>query len=87
MRDHIELNVERFYKFLNEHNIKDKWEHNTRIGHPSKGVDGYFIGMNSERQANKWIVTAFNWGETPEGWNYWNELNKLWISELHQNSL
>lgn len=85
MKDAIEQNIEKFYKFLKRYDAKDKWEHNTEIGHPNKGVDGYFIGMSSERQANKWIVTAFNWNNTPEGWNYWHQLNRLWTSQFQNN--
>jgi len=74
---------ENFYNFLVDNKVLDQFIYN---------FDNYKLKeMNySEllhRNKNDYILWAFAWDETPEGHDFWLNLNYKWIDFLHTNNI
>lgn len=88
----------KFLQFLKKHNAMAKYKHNiietideTKIGdvlsvlsckkmidpHMRHGQDFNYYGYYMQL-----INYAFCWSDTPQGHNYWENLNDLWVDEL-----
>lgn len=61
--------------FLKDHNALEKYQANFD---PNYG-DLYF----STSKNQTFIIWAFDWEKSPEGWDYWNDLDDLWQERLH----
>jgi hypothetical protein len=72
---------EDFYKFLVDNNALDKYIYN---------FDNYKEINYSEllhKNKNQYILWSFDWSNTPEGHEFWSNLNYKWINFLHTNNI
>lgn len=71
-----------FYDFLISYNSSQEWVKNLENDKsPLVELDThndvlYFLKNNGRY---RYISNAFHWQNTPEGWYFWNRLNKIWI--------
>ena len=70
----------RFFAFLKENGIYEKWLYNLRKRHQSNEIwwwnSSYQILYKDK--CNGAIIRAFCWIDTKEGHDFWNELNDEW---------
>ena len=59
-----------FFKFLVEHDALFPYINNLDL----EEKQNLF-----QNRSEFWIVMAFRWSNTPEGYNYWSILNNLWL--------
>lgn len=73
----------RLEKFLINRGLLEKFKYNfDRYSYHSYE---WFIGKYSESTSA--IHMAFQWDETPEGEDFWNEVEDEWIECLENNTL
>lgn len=78
-----------FYKFLLKHRILCSWLENVKTQHPnSKGVPQY----NENHDILQLLDTCYNidnsflWSATPQGHDYWLDLNERLMSEVRKTN-
>jgi hypothetical protein len=76
------LILKRFYSFLKENNIYDVFLYNCYLFSNNKDVIEnmvYFITVGIKQYNGIYLIgDAFDWSETSEGIQFWNEINKKW---------
>lgn len=74
-----EKDMEQFIQFLKKHKALTKFKTNLK----QRG----FIGVKSikrlcsKRTLFNFMLLSFSWAMSPEGDDYWNNLDKLWFKE------
>jgi hypothetical protein len=76
------LILKRFYSFLKENNIYDVFLYNCYLFGDNKDIIEnmvYFITIGIKQYNGIYLIgDAFDWSETSEGLQFWNEINKKW---------
>lgn len=77
-----------FYKFLEANGALIAWEQNytiyqAKLDEPKSRAE-YF--HRNTAAAHRWIMRAFCWSHTPQGYDYWSDLHYKWINHLSQNN-
>jgi hypothetical protein len=77
-------NMDKFVRFLKEHKAFSKFERNRN---KSNERSNYIESLREhidvcDRQLAVYIGSAFAWGLTTEGTEYWNEINIIWVRRL-----
>ena len=65
-----------FFNFLKKHKCKLRWENNYK---KFKAEEDLFL-----RRPDTYIIMSFIWNRTPEGSDYWSELNAKWQKTLQE---
>jgi hypothetical protein len=84
-------NMDKFVRFLKAHKAFSKFERNrAKCNKGSKYIETLREHIEvCDRQLAVYIGSAFAWGLTSEGREYWNEINMIWVKEnkdgLHRN--
>jgi len=60
-----------FKDFLIENNVWELYQANLT-----------FDCIETKATKKNWINFAFKWRETPQGYNFWSDLNKKWLEAL-----
>lgn len=76
-------NMHKFVRFLKEHKAFSKFERNRSMYNERSN---YIESLREhievcDRQLAVYIGSAFAWGLTSEGTEYWNEINIIWVKE------
>jgi hypothetical protein len=76
-------NLDKFVRFLKAHKAFSKFEINRA---KSNKRSNYIETLREhievcDRQLAVYIGSAFAWGLTSEGREYWNEINIIWVKE------
>lgn len=76
-------NMEKFVRFLKEHKAFSKFERNrSSCNERSNYIESLREHIEAcDRQLAVYIGSAFAWGLTSEGREYWNEINIIWVKE------
>ena len=79
----INSNVAKFVRFLKNHKAFSKFERNRNTCNKRSN---YIESLKEhievcDRQLAVYIGSAFAWGLTSEGREYWNEINIIWVKE------
>jgi len=73
------IGFDKFYNFLNDNNIIDKYVYNIEKYSFNTNNDlSNIISFLGKLMESHYIVNSFNWGITPEGYSYWEQINKKW---------
>lgn len=82
--------LEAFLTFLDSHKIREKFEQNRKndttykfVGTtPDETVEGFVLRVCSTHilDPEKLLSYAFKWHDTPEGRDFWEDLNGKWIN-------
>lgn len=76
------LILKRFYSFLKENNIYDVFLYNCYLFGDNKCIIEnmvYFVTIGIKQYNGIYLIgDAFDWSETSEGIQFWNEINKKW---------
>ena len=67
--------ISRFFEFLGQHDALIPYILNFNKGPFSEFVMSY--------DPEDFIICAFAWSDTPQGFFYWLRLSDIWIDELH----
>lgn len=65
---------ERFIEFLKRHKAYAKYAGSVK----RSGKVGMDVILDNTPE-NVWIMAAFSWSETADGFYFWNHLNALWL--------
>ena len=66
---------EKFEKFLEEFNIKKDFDNNVKsAGFSGKVCMSDLFGS----EAGGYVLGAFSWANTPEGHEFWAEIDRAW---------
>jgi len=88
-------NHQDFYFFLVNNNILNNyikyfnhsdsiiWRNNQYVLKKYKKYITNIKDFLNHIEQNRYINTAFDWGSTNEGFNYWEKLYNLWIIKIH----
>ena len=68
----------RFIEFLKKNEAYDKFVRNAQADHGAT-LDGI---ISRWTDSTRWIGAAFNWDTTPEGREYWRNLDAAWKKVL-----
>lgn len=71
----------KFYAFLSENDAYYKWLENRKKYDIAWGSSVRFSSFFAKCNESEYIVRAFIWTYTPEGCNYWDNLDMLWKRE------
>jgi hypothetical protein len=77
----VKNNFISFRKFLVENDVLDKFLYNSktenqRCEFPNRYYESFdFI---TDKDTNSWVVSAFNWKNSNEGYNFWQEVHSKW---------
>jgi hypothetical protein len=76
-------NMDKFVRFLKAHKAFSKFERNrNKCNKRSKYIETLREHIEvCDRQLAVYIGSAFAWGLTSEGKEYWNEINTIWVKE------
>lgn len=73
--EETEVPDEQFFKFLKRNDIYGKFLNNiNNVGRKIK----YFF---ERADKSAYVSSAFNWDRTPEGFKYWDDINRKWLIE------
>jgi hypothetical protein len=77
-------NMDKFVRFLKEHKAFSKFERNRKkCNIRSKYIETLREHIEvCDRQLAVYIGSAFAWGLTSEGKEYWNEINIIWVNDI-----
>lgn len=70
---------EKFIEFLKTHKAHSGYVRNAKTDHNTT-LDN--IAKNWKNRPQNWIGCAFDWDKTPEGRDYWGNLDASWKKEL-----
>jgi hypothetical protein len=75
-----------FFRFLKEKSVYDKWMKN-RHEYMLKFHDEFDVLCETDLRIPQedFLIsyyTSFSWDETPEGFSFWEDLNKKWYASL-----
>lgn len=72
-----------FFNWLQKHDALEKYRHNRHIFiklYYKRGLR-WIISNYSSMDIAEALGVAFSWGDTPEGGQYWRNLDAKWIHE------
>jgi hypothetical protein len=77
-------NMDKFVRFLKAHKAFSKFERNRKkCNIRSKYIETLREHIEAcDRQLAVYIGSAFAWGLTSEGKEYWNEINIIWVNDI-----
>ncbi len=78
------MKTSKLEKFLINRNLLEKFKHNLHNNYPPRVLRELLIHNYSPKFL---IDAAFRWDETPEGEDFWNEVEDEWIECLENNTL
>ena len=84
----VNKTLELFYKFLEENNALIAWENNYLARQVEKGTNrtrAEFFSKMLDTGRYRLIGGAFVWMDTPQGHDYWDDLDRKWVLFLHQS--
>lgn len=67
---------EKFINFLKVNKAHEKFIKNLRNSRYSS-IDEF-----EDEEYDDWILNAFRWDKTPEGEEYWQELDDMWCNQV-----
>ena len=87
--DNIELPI-LFEKFLEQHNCYDNYIKNATSQEAIRHRDNRYYNKDLSlfyKEHNKifWIIGAFSWVSSPEGYSYWKKIDTKWLSFIKLN--
>ena len=75
---------EKFIQFLKKHRAYRKYLKNLKKGHKaSYTFDEYWPEIEKINPIFL-LVASFKWSKTPEGFEFWDKLDKLWYKQHKQ---
>ena len=72
---------EKFIEFLKTHKAHSRYVRNAKNSNLTLDI----ITKTSKDTPQGWIARAFTWIKTPEGHDYWRNLDNYWREELCSN--
>ena len=70
-----------FHNWLRANNLYEKYEYNRRI---TNSVSQNIFFRRNIGHYIYLIRSAFYWAGTPEGYDYWNNVNKRWVKYIQK---
>ena len=64
-----------FLYFLKENNIYNKYKYELRVR--GNTIDGF---LDKCDKPMSFLAESFNWVNTPQGYDFWREINRKWIA-------
>ena len=85
MFENYELFRRCLFAFLKENNVYDRWLHNIMEQHPSTNIKWWhnYVETLYTKGCLMSIDYAFNWSETEEGYDFWDNIDTEWNSEIY----
>lgn len=74
-----------FIEFLEENNALEQYKANNQNCEESisEGENEMYLFLNKYAGTpTRWIGNAFIWDNTPEGQDFWNELDRQWFERI-----
>lgn len=76
--------VKIFIEFLKKHKVLDQYRNNVA---PYHGNELQFFRNIFKRDPKGYVTGAFLWAGSPEGPDFWKDINQKWQSELKKRKL
>jgi hypothetical protein len=75
-----------FFNWLQKHNALEGYRRNRHVFMQTLSERRGFISISSylNLPVPAAICSAFDWGETPEGGQYWSKLDDKWVYEYYK---
>ncbi len=75
-----------FFNWLQKHNALKEYRRNRHVFMQTLSWRRDFISISSYLNLSvpAAICSAFDWGETPEGGQYWRKLDDKWVQEYYK---
>ena len=72
---------EEFIMFLEQREIKDKFETYVKQAYAGRSLDDYLEGTPPQ----SYVMGAFSWEDVPEGGFFWDEIDDEWKKYLEES--